>query len=125
MNFRTIVLIFLSLTLILAFQNCGPRGLVVENGMLFKSEGTSSGNPSKVTFAQVSAQVFQPKCVSCHDSGKSAVRYDSYNATLEKGNLSSLGDHYAEGSNPNSVCTQLSDGEMDLVLTWIRLGAPE
>ncbi len=132
MNMRTIVMIILTATLLLAFQNCGSRSMTLKPMLILKpSEGTSSGNPSgpDVTFKVVNAQVFLPSCVKCHSGTNSdsedSVRYDGYQNVINYGKLDSLESYFSSHKSPGSACTTISDENMDLVSRWIHLGAPQ
>jgi uncharacterized membrane protein len=118
------------------FQNCGgmrPQGpgLFLDGNQINgpSQDGTSTGNPpqTSLTFAAVSAAVFQPYCVSCHTAGNAAdgVRYDTYQATKMKGDLRNLADHYAINEEPAKECTPISNRDKALVLSWIEQGALE
>jgi mono/diheme cytochrome c family protein len=81
------------------------------------------------TFAALNANIFQPKCVSCHNSKKAGGGYDmsSYNGVLTSvikfnSAASVLYQQVADGSMPK-VGADLNTTELNAIKTWIDGGA--
>jgi hypothetical protein len=97
-------------------QGAGPEG-----------ERNDSGQPS--TFAWLDANVFQPKCATCHFHSKDFVDYDTVRGLggwvvagiPEDSALYAL---TADGSMPKRA-PKLSQAEIDAIYDWIKNGAPE
>ena len=94
--------------------------------------GTPSGAPSgtpMVTFQQVSQQILQPKCISCH-SGSNAPNLTSYasfatnTAYIVPGNPSQSPLYQAvqSGAMPQGG-PPLTQAELALIYDWIQEGA--
>lgn len=124
MRMRSILILFASILLVVAFQNCSRP--TFDNPIPFgKSQGTSIGNPSEpVNFKTVSSRVFQPSCVSCHGASDN-VRYDSFDQAINNGRLNVLLGHYRALEIPSTNCAPISVANMNLLVQWIELGAPD
>lgn len=90
-------------------------------------QGTSSGNPGSgfVSFKVVFDTVLKDSCVSCHGADKAVegIRYDTYEATIQHGDLRNLHASYLQYHEPSEKCKKISVEKMDLVRTWIEQGA--
>lgn len=127
-KYRALTFLFMFMVLnAMLFQNCGQ--VPETNGFPGDphTKGTSTGNPSMTNFTYISKTIFEPNCVECHNQMRNEddIRYDSYEVTIRKGNLTSLHENYLRHQEPDPDCTTISPAEMDLIVAWIDMGAPE
>lgn len=77
----------------------------------------------KVSYQLINQKIIVPKCISCHgDSGN--INLESYNEVfghLEKIKQTTI----ATRKMPKSPYPALSNEELELLATWIQVGAPE
>lgn len=116
-----------TLGVLLFFQNCGYVG--GSNPDEFLSSLSSFSSTSTPSYAQLSSQIFAPKCLACHRSTAPDLR--SYSSLMASGSVvagnpaaSSLYVRIANGSMPAGG-PPLSANEIQAVYNWIAAGAPE
>ena len=80
------------------------------------------GGPAGLNFAAVSAQVFQGKCIHCHDAD-----FDTFAHALPLIGEISFRTHAigTDSQMPPSLEPQLTADELKLLDAWIASGAPE
>lgn len=118
----TAIYLALSAVLIFSFQNCGYVG--PSNPSEFMLSVSYSSPP---TFAELDAQIFQPKCLSCHSSG--SPNFSSYDTLMANGgvvandpNQSSVYQQVAAKLMPKGGAALSSDDEK-AIYDWIAAGA--
>jgi hypothetical protein len=78
-------------------------------------------NLSQISYQMVNAKVFAPRCISCHGNS-GGVNLETYAAV--KLNLAAI-ETSALITKTMPKNGLLSTGESDLLLAWIKAGAPE
>ncbi len=108
---------------ITAFQNCGYAG-PSEPERFMSSQAAYSDLPS---YTELSKNVFQGKCMSCHTSG--AINFSSYDTLIAGGSVvpgnpaaSKLYTQIASGLMPKNG-TPLSAADVSAISEWITAGA--
>lgn len=82
-------------------------------------------------FNYIKTQIIGPKCASCHYQGsaKGGYTFDTYNGVLRavnklKPESSAIYKEARDGDMPPRPNPQLSSAELNLILDWIKKGAP-
>lgn len=81
-----------------------------------RQEAGQKLDAAPLTFATVSAQIFEPKCVSCHS------KYRSYETVVEE--VSRITQSIESNRMPKNA-EPLAQNLKDLLRTWIDAGTPE
>ena len=93
----------------------GPDGRPADEE---RADGDSDANGSDITLAQISEQIFAPKCVGCHGGGSPAA-----NMSLESGVVAAEIINVA--SSQNSDLKRVDPGNPDSSYLLIKLRADE
>jgi uncharacterized membrane protein len=105
----------------------GLLGLLVLGGCGFYNE-KNPGDPNSinvnnvVSFAQVSARVFQPRCAICHSVGGAGFNSSDYSAVVSK--ISQVQER-AINKQDMPADSPLTPYETKLLTTWISQGTPQ
>lgn len=115
------ILIAVSTCLILAACADGDHNTNDNNN----SSGTDPiGSTTSLTYANVNARVFQPRCFRCHAGAATdaeGIQLDSYEKVLAR--IDDVRFEISGRHMPPDI--SIPQAEIDLVVNWIDAGAPQ